>query len=190
MQKWCSDFGCSERHIRTPEKTHGLSQKRQAIYFKKQGTYFKISALFFRASQIPDKQQLIKSLKFGLYVWFSEVWGNRCDFGTNAHAHLPFFVSTNNRQTFPQKSRNAPPQCHKQGISAVNDRHAAFAFYCFYHALRHLFFSKHHGIALSVVNQIRSHKTRTDVGELYAEMPLPRQLLKCIDICVLKSFCC
>ena len=93
MQKWCSDFGCSERHIRFTQKTHGLSQKRQAIYFKIQGTYFKISALYFSSFQISDKQQLTKSLRFGLYVWFSEVWGNRCDFGTNAHAHLPFLLA-------------------------------------------------------------------------------------------------
>ena len=29
------------------EKTHGLSQKIQAMYFKIQGTYFKIYALYF-----------------------------------------------------------------------------------------------------------------------------------------------
>ena len=50
-----------------PKKTQGMWQKLQAIYFKIQGTYFKIYGLYFLASQLSDKQQLTKPLKFALY---------------------------------------------------------------------------------------------------------------------------
>ena len=36
------------------EKTHGLSQKIQAMYFKIQGTCFKIYALYFSRFQMAD----------------------------------------------------------------------------------------------------------------------------------------
>ena len=42
-----------------PEKTHGLLQKIQAMYFKIQGTYFKISALYFLRFQEPETQCLL-----------------------------------------------------------------------------------------------------------------------------------
>ena len=43
-----------------PKKTQGMWQKLQAIYFK-------IYGLYFLASQLSDKQQLTKPLKFALY---------------------------------------------------------------------------------------------------------------------------
>ena len=43
---------------RTPENTHGLSQKIQGTYFKISALYFKIYALYFSPFQIPEKQSL------------------------------------------------------------------------------------------------------------------------------------
>ena len=50
-----------------PEKTHGLLQKIQAMYFKIQGTYFKICALYFLRKTDSDFQRLTKSVKIALF---------------------------------------------------------------------------------------------------------------------------
>ena len=50
-------------YIRTPENTHGLSQKIQGTYFKISALYFKIYGLYFSPFQIAEKQCLEKPQK-------------------------------------------------------------------------------------------------------------------------------
>ncbi len=50
-------------YIRTPENTHGLSQKIQGTYFKISALYFKIYGLYFPPFQMLEKQCLEKGQK-------------------------------------------------------------------------------------------------------------------------------
>ena len=54
-------------YIRTPENTHGLSQKIQGTYFKISALYFKIYALYFSPFQMPEKQCLEKKQKSAVF---------------------------------------------------------------------------------------------------------------------------
>ena len=62
-------------YIRTPENTHGLSQKIQGTYFKTSALYFKIYGLYFPPFQMPEKQCLEKTkislsqTMFGLFFF-------------------------------------------------------------------------------------------------------------------------
>ena len=54
-------------YIRTPENTHGLSQKIQGTYFKISALYFKIYGLYFLPFQMPEKQSFEKRPKSAVF---------------------------------------------------------------------------------------------------------------------------
>ena len=54
-------------YIRTPENTHGLSQKIQGTYFKISALYFKIYGLYFSPFQMPEKQSVEKRPKSAVF---------------------------------------------------------------------------------------------------------------------------
>ena len=92
------------------------------------------------------------------------------------------------RQSFPKPVGNEPPEEDQEGIAPVDDGTALSAVDRLHDQSSRIPQRETHGVMKSIIEQGRSHKTGTNIGEGDRPLFYPAELCQCVYVAILKAF--